>query len=258
MSVSTMRGGSGWGPGARAQGFTSGDGGENFHRIGMTLETVDGWGAISHPTFESGLALVASQMGRPGLWRQFAVGRAEFDFPPPELLAERVKFEELLDWAMLTADGRLPRDWCAPPLEDIRAAAGDARLVAGAGALVVQGEIMHTETRLAIVFPELLRLPEDLGPARRAWIENLTAAAQRRWRLVRIGSDPSGAVLRAEVDLTGAPHHALDALVRLSISSLRTVIEWVLPTLRLAADPSVSSEILDTQPPADEPAERTD
>lgn len=249
----------GWLPAARDLGFTPEQNGLSFHRIGMTLTTDGGWASLGHPTFGAEGDAAVRQMGAPGLWRQFAAGRAEFDFPARELLGGRIDFEDLLDWALLTADGRVPRGFSAPPESEVLAAIAPEKLLARAGRTVVRGEVLCSEDRVAIAFPRVLRIPEQLPAARRAWISLLCDDAQRRWRLVRIGPASGGAALRAEVDLTGAPPEALDALARLAAASLRTVLEWVLPALQLAADPSLRSEILDTKPMAGPtPAERTD
>ena len=241
-----------WLPGARAAGFApmpEGEG-ERLHRIGMALEEVDGWATLSHPTHGSEGDAAAVQMGRPGLWRRFASGRAEFDFPPREALGGGVDFERLLDWALVTADGRSPGDWHAPPECDVRAAAVPGDLVARVGAHAVRGEIARSAHQLSVVFPRVLRMPKGLGDARRAWIAAITDDAQRRWRLVRIGPDATGETLGGEVDLTGVPAEVAGAMVALAAASLRTVIEWVLPPLRLAADPTRKSEILEHHPDA--------
>ena len=82
---------------------------------------------------------------------------------------------------------------------------------------------MTAEGRLAFDFPIVPKIPPDLSAARKEWLRELLTDGQDRWRLVRIGLAGDSEV-HAEVDLTGAPHEALEELVRVGVDALRLVV----------------------------------
>jgi hypothetical protein len=146
--------------------------------------------------------------------------------------------------------------WRAPPAEDLAGWSGDPRLTVRAGALLAQGGLLREDQRVALRFPLIARVPETLPRPRRAWLAALLTDARQRWRLARIGVVRSRRAVAAEVDLTGAPHAALDDLLAASLAALTNLVEWVLPPLGVILDPSVRSRTLDRSPSRALPAER--
>lgn len=195
-------------------------------------------------------------LGRPGLWRDVDGARA-FELPP-------LAFEgsgdagghlpldaSLLEWAAATADGGVPEGWQPPSRAEVEGWIGARQLIAGSGARVTLGVIVCEPRRLALTFPNLARTPAVQAPTARvraAWLAEICAAVEGRWRLVRCGCDSEGRV-RAEVDLSGVSMALAPELVRLSFEALLCAVEWVLPSLHVVVDPGVASGVLGRRPP---------
>ena len=77
--------------------------------------------------------------------------------------------------------------------------------------------------RLTFGFPIVPELPQDLPRARKAWLLQLLADGQSRWRMVRIGLTRSRGV-QAQVDLTGVPREVLEQLLPIGVDALRHVV----------------------------------
>ncbi len=204
------------------------------------------------------------ELGVPGPWRTVrANGRtartcdlwlarvdAESDADAegaPEPRGARPPFASALQWARATADGTLPDSWRAPAAAEVEGWLEPRRLAVRSGAHVAQAELTCEPTRLALRFPELVRVPGELGAPRVAWLREVCSAAQDRYRLVRLGLVEG--VVQAEVDLTGVPSAMAPAMVELSFAALCRVVEWLLAPLHMIANPSVKSRALDLQLP---------
>ncbi len=188
-----------------------------------------GWG-----TFESNGAqrsdALRGQLGRPGLWKLCADERGAlrgvFELPPSLLaLAEShaARFQDLAGWALATAGGKLDRSWSPPTRAEVEGWLPDGALTLQVGAIARQAALILDDDRLMFRFPVVHEIPRSLSAARRAWLRELLVDAQNRWRLVRIGMNGSSEV-QAQVDLTGAPHHALEELVQIGTDALRFVV----------------------------------
>ena len=187
----------------------------------------------------------------PGLWRAQVAGSREsaervFELPP--LAGDPAP---LVAWAHATRRGTVPPDWTPPPPEDVEAWVPADRRSVRAGVRVVNAELLHPAAgsgRLALVFPELVRVPPGLPDARAAWLTSLLAAMGEHWRLVRVGLDPETHVVSAEVDLTGVPEPFAGPLVQLSLEALRGAVEWALASLSFLADAHAPSRALERHP----------
>ncbi len=194
-----------------------------------------GWGTFESNGGSRRSDPLRGQLGRPGLWKRTGNGRratAQRVFElPPSILARPVwdstRFEQLAAWAEATAGGDLDRDWSPPPREEVERWLPDQALTLQVGSIAVQGALTCRDDRLVFDFPVVPRIPEDLPPAREAWLRELLADGQNRWRMVRIGmADDSAA--HAQVDLSGAPHEFLEELVRIGLDALRLVVSTLI------------------------------
>jgi hypothetical protein len=174
------------------------------------------------------------QLGRPGLWKLAGRGRRArvrrvFELPPsilPRPGSASSCFEELAGWAHATECGRHDHDWSPPPREEVERWLPAQALTLQVGSIALQGRMTHGDDRLAFDFPVVPRMPEDLPPAREAWLRELLADGQNRWRMVRIGLTDEG-VGQAQVDLSGAPHDSLEQLVCVGLDALRHVVSSI-------------------------------
>ncbi len=221
-------------------------------------------------------APVAATCTFPGLWKKVATsGRSapslELHLPtavvlPPDEgpddgdLAGRVA--AVVEWVELTARGRTPADWTAPPAEILAAGAPTERLHAQSGRFVVRGHLVVESGRFAVVFPLGPKSP-PMDPSRRRWLAALLADAQDRWRMVRFRSLPGdvagddGFELVAEADLTGAPHDIIEAVLPIAVDALREVVARLLTNVRFLTDPRAQCAVWDFSPPRARPQKGT-
>lgn len=187
------------------------------------------WGRFEAPNSKRGNVL-ANQLGRPGLWKlrsgeRGKAARGVFDLPPavlPREGADAERFQALARWAQSTSRGKPDKSWTPPPSEEIERLLPEMALTLQVGAIALQGTMTHDTRRLAFGFPIVQRIPRELPAARMAWLRELLTDGQDRWRLVRIGL--TGDEARAEVDLSGAPHDAIESLVAIGVDALRLVV----------------------------------
>jgi hypothetical protein len=196
-------------------------------------------------------------IGRPGLWKAVrgAGGEVAPVFEIPEVVFTRGGDDEdgepveaargaCFDWALATVGGEPCAGWVPPPLAEVESWVGIGRLTVQHGPWLRQGELIHRQDRLALRFPLVPAVPEELAPPRRAWLEEVLADAQDRWRMVRVGLAGSGAAV-AEVDLSGCPAALLEGLFRTGLDCLRWVVAWLVPSADFlaAGGPSRALEV---------------
>ena len=220
----------------------------------FSLQSEGNWLALVDWSSESVHSL-SDGLGTPGLWRVVRVGanlKRVHDLPPlcrdeqhagsgpiPGALAP------LAEWAAATRKGQRLPDWTPPPREEVISWFDASRLNLRSGALLAKGELVHQCDALALVFPELVVVPQDLSPARRSWLDDFLLDAQSRWRLVRFGIDPNTRAVRAEVDLTGLPLAVARPFVQLALEALAWAVVWVLSPLSFLVDTRAQSRALD-------------
>jgi hypothetical protein len=245
----------GWGEALQRLGFTPAA--SAYRRGEFRLETGPDWWMLSAPCEQNGPDATGN-VGQPGLWKP--VGRpGGLDkvfgiplrgFPAEDTLdletGEPGVMEQTLAWALATAGALPPPAWKAPDLATVQTWFPRDRLTVVAGGLVQQGELICDADRLALRFPNLARLPDDLPPSRLAWLETLFEGARNRWQLVRVGclADDAGTAAVAEVDLTGAPPAILETLFAHSLDALRWTVQWLGESADWLADVTVASELL--------------
>jgi hypothetical protein len=191
------------------------------------------------------------------LWRDALPGEdaaRAFDRPPVALDDEadldsrgRPAFPELIAWAEATRGGRRPPGWTLPT-DHVLDGIATTRLSVRASGCSAQGELIREPERLAVVFPQLVEIPDELPDPRRRWLDQLCCDTRARWKLVRVGVEPSNARVSAGVDLTGAPHACARALLLLSLEALACAIEWILPSLGLVVDTAAECRALEREP----------
>jgi hypothetical protein len=110
-----------------------------------------------------------------------------------------------------------------------------------------QGELIHQPNRLAVRFPIVQRVPDDLPPRRREWLREVLIDGQNRWRMVRIGlaEEAGSSAALAEVDLSGCPHGLLESLFAAGLGALRWVVGWLVEAADFLVDGSVACRALE-------------
>ena len=190
-------------------------------------------------------------LGSPGLWKQIRENggaRPVFELPATLLGLDGGcddEEEEGLDllvsfmaWAMDTARGKAPRGWEAPQEAEVGSWLGPQDLTIRTGGHIRNGRVIRTDHRLAVSFPIVNRVPPDLSPARRAWLDEVLLDAQDCRRMVRLGrrADGDRVTVEAEIDLTGAPLAIVSDLFGAGLDSLRGAVSWLLSPAALVVD----------------------
>jgi hypothetical protein len=214
---------------------------------GIRFTFCDQWiQIISKPTLNIPDPLNAL-MGEPGLWKivtdKDGQPRKIFEFPisivaennpdcGPSINPAKSSLPKALRWARKTLVGERINDWASPPKREIMALLDPQSLTAHSNLHARQGELVYRPNRLALRFPILFNVSDDLPHTHYFWLRNLLIDAQDRWKMVRIGfcSESSATSVQAEVDLTGAPHSVLDDLLSVALAALQALVAWVLPS----------------------------
>lgn len=214
----------------------------------------DGW--LTMHAAVSGDPL-AGQLGLPGLWRIVSgrIGQATqrvFELPPladfdeeDELTAEDV-LAECKAWALSTAMGRIADGWQPPPRAEVESWIPSGGLSLRAETEARQIGLIHEANRLALVCPILPRIPAELSPKRREWLQALLTDGQDRWRMVRIGLTETSAI--TEVDFSGVPPAIGECVFRTGLGALRWVVAWLVESAAFLAEPSVTCSALEVCP----------
>lgn len=229
--------------------------GAEYRRNGTTFRPGARWSTLRATKSDNNNPLMG-YLACPGLWKaaRGAGGEVAPVFEIPEAAFTRGGDDEdgepveaargvCLDWALATAGGESRAAWAPPPLAEVESWVGIGRLTVQHGPWLRQGELIHRPDRLALRLPLVPAVPEDLAPPRRAWLEEVLADAQDRWRMVRVGLVGSAAV--AEVDLSGCPAALLEGLFRTGLDCLRWVVAWLVASADFlaAGDPSRALEV---------------
>jgi hypothetical protein len=204
-------------------------------------------------------------MDAPGLWKIIGNGcqpRQLFECLTSVIHAEETEFDETeprltprswLKWALDTAAGKAPVAWTAPAPNQLEEWISPAALSLQRSAFVRQGAWVVRPDRLALEFPILFTVPNDLDAPRATWLEALLREANQRWRLVRFGVVQSSGrrSLAARIDFTGAPRS--QRLFSTSLTALKYGAAWVAESAELLADTRQPLEALAAPPPNTEP-----
>lgn len=241
-----------------------------FRRSDLLVEINGGWCTLSRRATKEDDPL-ENQIGRPGLWRvaprvRKRGGRQmysfEFDVPLSALAAEPVELEDgmaadpiipVFDWAQATFAADSTVDAVLPSRAEIESMLDPEASAVQTGPFVRQVTLCRDRGRLALRCPILQRWPESpLPESRRDWLRHVLLAAQRRWRMVRVGfgAEETAAVV-AEIDLTGAPPGALEALFQSGRDALRCVVAWLVWPVGFLCEPGVGCNAWDVSPVRD-------
>jgi hypothetical protein len=185
-------------------------------------------------------------MGKPGIWKLIAYNdcqpRKVFEFPLFIVTESNPDFEApgdegqsplaaTLKWARDTLNGKQLNGWRSPSELDLMNLLSTEGLTVQCGPYARQGELICTPKRLALRFPLIFNVCDDLPESNYYWLRKLLIDAQNRWKMVRIGYrlESSAASVQAEVDLSGAPRSVLSGLFIVALSALHAVAAWVVP-----------------------------
>jgi hypothetical protein len=186
-------------------------------------------------------------MGEPGIWKLIAFKDRQpwkvLEFPLFITAENNPDFEALceaaqsplaatLKWAWDTLNGKPLNGWCCPSKENLMNLLSPEGLTVQCGPYARQGELICTPKRLALRFPLIFNVCDDLPESHYYWLRNLLIDAQNRWKMVRIGfrHESSATSVQSEVDLSGAPLSVLAGLFTVSLSALHAVAAWVVPS----------------------------
>jgi hypothetical protein len=252
-------------------------------RWNLTLALEGAAASADAPDVRSSMAIRADdllrlQMGRPGPWRLVPSRRAVLEIcdipfgPLRDTAAGALRDREVdpsLDdevvapvaacfrWLLAAANGDLPPGWAPPPRDELEGVIDAGSLVIRSGPHTAQIRVVHEPSRLALVVPSVGRIPPDLPPARRQWLEQTLLGAQARWRLVRLGVDADSTCVQAEVDLSGVPRSQAAVFLRAARDALHWVVRWLLEPVALITDPEIDSRLLEQDPRRVRNLERT-
>ena len=194
----------------------------------ISFRAHDGWG-VFEAAGPRGRDPLRGQLDRAGLWKVTGSTRGPLrrvcELPPQILsLAESApgRFEDVSRWTLATMSGKADASWSPPTREEIEELLPEHALTMQTGAIVRQGTL-SLDRRLTFGFPIVPELPQDLPRARKAWLLQLLADGQSRWRMVRIGLTRSRGV-QAQVDFTGVPREVLEQLLPIGVDALRHVV----------------------------------
>jgi hypothetical protein len=204
-------------------------------------------------------------MDAPGLWKSTENGRHPhriFESMTAMIQTEETDWGETeprltprswLQWALDTAAGEAPVAWVAPSPNQLEEWISTAELSLQRDAFVRQGTWVVRPDRLAVEFPIIFMVPNDLEAARVAWLETLLREANQHWRLVRFGlvSSAGRRSLVARIDFTGAPRS--QRLFSASLEALKYGAAWLGESAELLADAEQPLEALAAPPPHSEP-----
>jgi hypothetical protein len=215
---------------------------------GFAVHIEDGWSVLHTAAVQAAADSLSSQLGKPGLWKCIRTadgsgGRRVFELPSAVWQTNPDPEEEAQSdfqaWALQTAAGRLPEGWQPPPRTEVEMWIPPAGLTVQAGPLVRQGELIHRPDRLALRWPILSAVPANLSPGRRDWLQQLLLDGQDRWRMVRLGleGEEASPAAVAEVDFSGCPPVVLQQVFGAGLGALRWVVEWLVRSADLLADP---------------------
>jgi len=229
-----------------AAGFSlpNGNGSNNLKGIGFTF--CDQWIQIISKLPLDAPDPLNALLGEPGLWKIVTDEAHQpwkiFEFPQVVVAENNPACEPLneaaksalpaaLQWAGDTLAGKRINGWRSPPKQEMMALLDPKSLTVDCGRHARQGELVYRPKCLALRFPLIFDVPDDLPDTHHFWLRNLLIDAQNRWKLVRIGfrDKSSAAAVQAEVDLTGAPHGMLVGLIEVAVSALQAVVAWVVP-----------------------------
>lgn len=235
-----------------------------YRKKGMTVKIEPGWLTLTTRTSKAD-SMQRGRAGNLGLWKsvQPVAGRARREFHlPVESIEDNEWCDEwtgepidglaaMIDWARVTADGRLPTGWTSQSRDELERVLPKNGLTIQSGAFVRQGEFHYEDQRLMISFPLIHAVPDELSPARRAWLRSMRVDLQNRCRMVRLArhemaAGRSGVV--AEVDLSGAPRSAQTRLFRMGLDAARHVVARFVGVFELLADPAVTATAWEVAP----------
>lgn len=214
-------------------GLRADDDDQTYRNGRIVFRVRSGWGVFESKGKVRRSDTLRGQLGRAGLWKLLRDDRGSvrrvFELPPQILaLAEwdAARFEAVAGWALATAGGKAGRCREPPARAEVERWLPEKALSLQVGPIVRQGTLTVEDGRLALGFPVVSQIPQDLPAGPDAWLRELLVDAQNRWRLVRIGWNGTANV-QAEVDLTGAPHEVLEELVQISVDALRIVVSSI-------------------------------
>jgi hypothetical protein len=234
-----------------------------------TRAALDGrWLRVSTAETEIAAGTPRGMLGRPGLWtRQEGVhdGCAQLEFAVPTSVLMQLGDEDdtgaeaanavadFVRWALATAKGKPPEGWTPPPRPEIEGWMKPGALTIQTGPHLMQAELIHAPDRLALRCA-VVRIPNGLPAARRAWLRHMFSEAVRCWRLVRVGFEeaPPGQRGLVEVDFTGAPPSLLgEPLLSAGLDAVRWVAQWLADPAALVVDTDVVCHAIECcSPPA--------
>lgn len=229
---------------------------DGWHRGSVAFRKNEGWLVFSAPVAESADPL--GNLGEPGLWKSVCDERQarrvfalrEDWFRDDDLLltdGDRSPLDCVLEWALATADGALPKGWTVPDRASVDTYLDKSRLTLVHRTFTRQMQIVHAADRLALRLPILHSVPANLPEGRLRWLRALLLEAQSAYHLFRLGFAPNGAQTSAiaEVDLSGAPPMLLEPLLSKSCDALRWVVAWLIESADFLAQADVASRALE-------------
>jgi hypothetical protein len=250
-------------------GFSPTGGSAIYCRQDCAFSIQQGWGVLRQEWRPRRKGIWTAELGAPGLWKLHLDPLSDqvqpvFELPPAVLQAADPArhgqegaqlFREVLSWALATADGPCPQEWSLPDRDRVKAGLTDHGLTVQVGSVMRQGHLVCQQRQLALRFPLLPRVPDDLSANRALWLQTLLIRGNNLWNMVRVGWTPEKAVLM-EVDLSGVPHPVLEMLSRIGLDALRFALEGLVRQADFLADGKTVCRSVEVHTPRAVPAKQ--
>ena len=231
-------------------GFVRGETTDEWSAPGLFLRRAGPWASLVSSAPRQADPLT-EWLGRKGLWKPMSsaegvvaafdilcepghigiAGRFDEDLPAESLVLAQI------NWGMATRESVPHLDWISPARNELDDIITTDALTMQIGLHLCLGRLLHEPDRLALRFPVVGPIAEDLSCTRRGWLRSILLEANSRWRLVRVGfTGANESDIAAEVDLTGAPPAILPDLARMGLDALRWVVGYTIETLSILTD----------------------
>ncbi|GAH10371.1 unnamed protein product [marine sediment metagenome] len=148
-------------------------------------------------------------------------------------------------WANATRTGKTPEDWKAPDSASLEHILTEEPVFYRHNAILREVEIRLSAHSFSMQM-EVAAIEGDLSEKRKRWLNAFIDEASEVWPLVRFTMASDERSLVAEVNLTGAPHPAIVALIGPSLDSFRWIVKGLVETAEFITSPEIESGIINS------------
>jgi hypothetical protein len=184
------------------------------------------------------------EIGAAGLWKtghKSGPGAFMLQAGLIDSISDRETIEE---WANKTRAGENPEGWEPPTSDELDHVLTKEALVFRHGAVLREARVLRNgQFSLQL---NLATLEDDISDRRMEWLNAFLREASAYWPLVRFGLDADNKTAVAEVNLTGAPHCVLEALLQPALDSFRWIVAGLVETAEFITSPESESGVIES------------